>query len=278
VGCNYPGSSAALNGCVNDTDRWRDTLQKRYGFQDILRLADQNEADWNKQPTRNNMINAVRWLVDGAERGDCLVFQFSGHGGQKPSDDPGEEDGQDEVLIPTDYKEAGTISDNELYDLMVVPLSEGVKLTVILDCCHSGSALDLPFDWNREGGSWNEAPHAWHTSGDVQMFSGCEDSQCSMDASRHGKAAGAMTTALCDVIEQTGGGVSYTELLDGLHEVLQSRNFDQRPKLSSSQAFGPQDKPFSFSDGIVPNMNAQLGQDSAPPPRPPRANAQGFAW
>jgi hypothetical protein len=37
------------------------------------------------------------------------------------------------------------ISDDELFELIVRPLPSGCRLTAIFDCCHSGSALDLPF-------------------------------------------------------------------------------------------------------------------------------------
>merc|ERR1719161_2997290 len=66
----------------------------------------------------------------------------------------------------------------------------------------TAGALDLPFVWNEGAQNWETEDYPWHTAGDVQMFSGCEDSQCSMDASSHGRPAGAMTTAMCDVLER----------------------------------------------------------------------------
>jgi hypothetical protein len=37
------------------------------------------------------------------------------------------------------------ITDDELFKLLIAPLPEGCELTVVMDCCHSGSILDLPF-------------------------------------------------------------------------------------------------------------------------------------
>merc|ERR1711865_863065 len=180
-------------------------------------LTDQDQKDWRKQSTRANLVNGIRWLVDGAAEGDVLFFHFSGHGGQRPCEDDSEEDGKDELLIPSDYMQAGVIVDHELFDLMVVPLPSGVKLTVVLDCCHSGSALDLPFTWNEGTGKWDTDRDPWHTAGDVQMFSGCEDAQCSMDVTVKGKSAGAMTTAMCDVLEkQAGANLEYPAMLKEL--------------------------------------------------------------
>lgn len=283
IGCNYPGQKAQLSGCVNDVHRWAGVLQGLYGFQrsDMVQLTDEGHSDYQFFPTRSNILNAIRWLVSAAQPGDVLFLHFSGHGGQVESKDYSEADGLDETLIPTDYQQAGIIVDHELFDLVVVPLPSGCKLTVILDCCHSGSALDLPFVWNEGAQNWETEDYPWHTAGDVQMFSGCEDSQCSMDASSHGRPAGAMTTAMCDVLERYANEPPgpYHHLLGGLTNVLMERGFEQRPRLSSSQAFNVNEKPFSITDFIVPNSNPQLGQAQAPRPKPGRQNnGSDFFW
>ncbi|KAJ2436354.1 Ca(2+)-dependent cysteine protease [Coemansia sp. RSA 2424] len=40
--------------------------------------------------------------------------------------------------------------------IMVRPLPRGARLTAIFDCCHSASALDLPFKYNHQGKLKNE--------------------------------------------------------------------------------------------------------------------------
>lgn len=37
---------------------------------------------WRQQPTRQNILEAMRWLVAGAQPNDSLFFHYSGHGGQ----------------------------------------------------------------------------------------------------------------------------------------------------------------------------------------------------
>jgi hypothetical protein len=59
-----------------------------------------------------------------------------------------EEDGFDEVLMPADYKEVGHIQDDEIFDEFVTKVAAGVTVTCMIDCCHSGTAMDLPYVCN----------------------------------------------------------------------------------------------------------------------------------
>ena len=43
----------------------------------------------SEAPTRQNILNAVDWLVEGAQSGDSLFFHYSGHGGQEVRDADG---------------------------------------------------------------------------------------------------------------------------------------------------------------------------------------------
>jgi hypothetical protein len=87
----------------------------------------------------------MRWLVEGCDAGDSLVFHFSGHGRQRKDDNGDEVDGRDEELCPVDYKKSGSILDDDINDAIVKPLTQGVKLHAIIDTCHSGTMLDLPY-------------------------------------------------------------------------------------------------------------------------------------
>jgi hypothetical protein len=52
---------------------------------------------------------------------------------------------QDETILPTDFKKAGVIVDDDLNAMMVRPLAPGVTLHALIDACHSGTAMDLPY-------------------------------------------------------------------------------------------------------------------------------------
>lgn len=105
----------------------------------------EEEADPYKIPTKENMRMALYWLVQGCQPGDSLVFHFSGHGSQQRNYNGDEVDGYDETLCPIDFETRGMIVDDEINAVIVKPLPHGVKLHAIIDACHSGTVLDLPY-------------------------------------------------------------------------------------------------------------------------------------
>ncbi|WVQ83251.1 metacaspase-1 [Cryptococcus sp. DSM 104549] len=153
IGINYIGTSSALAGCINDAHNVQKFLIEKHGYktEDIVMLTD--DARNSRQiPTRQNMIAAMQWLVQGAQPNDALFFHYSGHGGQTEDLDGDEDDGFDEVIYPLDFKQNGHIVDDESeHEIMVRPLPAGCRLTAIFDSCHSGTALDLPYVYSTEG-------------------------------------------------------------------------------------------------------------------------------
>lgn len=104
-----------------------------------------------QKPTKQNILQAMEWLVRGARPNDSLFFHYSGHGGQTKDADGDEGDGFDEVIYPVDFQKAGHIVDDQMHHIMVKSLPAGCRLTAIFDSCHSGSALDLPYIYSTEG-------------------------------------------------------------------------------------------------------------------------------
>ena len=118
----------------------------------------------HEAPTRKNILNSMKWLVQDAKPGDNLLFFFAGHGGQSRDRDGDEEDGKDEHICPVvqgqhpnfaaalegslgkddadDLRGRG-ISDDEIFEKMLKDLPEGVRLTTVFDACHSGTMADL---------------------------------------------------------------------------------------------------------------------------------------
>lgn len=116
-------------------------LSKKY----ILNETISAEEEAFKPPTRRNILQAFKWLMEDLKSGDSLVFYFSGHGLRQPDFCEDELDGFDETICPLDFRTNGMISDNDINDILVKPLLPGVTLHAIVDACHSGTVLDLPW-------------------------------------------------------------------------------------------------------------------------------------
>ncbi|OQR87666.1 metacaspase Pca1 [Achlya hypogyna] len=151
IGINYFNSSAELRGCIKDVDNLSHFVQEKYGFPaSSMRKLTDDGAGYGL-PTRSNILENMRWLVQDAKAGDSLFLHYSGHGSQQDDKDGDEADGKDETICPVDYETAGMITDDEMHAILCAPLPAGVKLTAIFDCCHSGSVLDLPFTYSIDG-------------------------------------------------------------------------------------------------------------------------------
>ncbi|KAG6840327.1 hypothetical protein C0991_007408 [Blastosporella zonata] len=117
IGINYLGQQNELRGCINDAKHVRDFLISNWGYRagDIVLLSD-DATNPRQQPTRENMLDAMRWLVRGAKPHDSLFFHCknplcslsshpltetadSGHGGQTKDLNGDEIDGFDEGIL-----------------------------------------------------------------------------------------------------------------------------------------------------------------------------------
>jgi len=149
VGINYVGQKGELSGCVNDVVSMKNYLVANGFSESEMRICiDAPHSDIGirtSMPTKSEIYDTIRWLTSQAQPGDALFFHYSGHGGQQRDDSGDEEDGMDETLIPLDYQQAGVITDDELFDHLVATLPKGVHLVCLMDCCHSGTILDLPY-------------------------------------------------------------------------------------------------------------------------------------
>ena len=106
------------------------SLIKTRGFSEepsrmVILTDDQRDPQY--QPTRDNIIQGMHWLVDGAQPNDSLFFHYSGHGSQKMDYGSDEVDGSDETIVPLDYKSAGDIVDDEMNAILVEQVPRGAR-------------------------------------------------------------------------------------------------------------------------------------------------------
>ena len=140
VGINkYPDPRNELRGCVNDIldmghfiSSTKVANNQVYSRENIKKLT-------NKEATKKGIVQQIRWLLEGAEPGDQLLFHYSGHGAQIPTlHSTMEEDGLDEIICPYDYDgtAATTLRDKEFAQLFA-NIPKGVHFVWISDSCHA---------------------------------------------------------------------------------------------------------------------------------------------
>jgi len=150
IGINYVGQQGELSGCHNDVLNINDYLKDVHDFEDSNMTVLMDDGV-HQDPTRENIMAAYTAIACDSQPGDVVFLHYSGHGGKLKDDDGDEEDGYDETLIPLDYEQAGQIRDDDLLKDVVLKFSRGVFITSIMDCCHSGTVLDLPYNFKADG-------------------------------------------------------------------------------------------------------------------------------
>lgn len=242
---NYPGLNNDLNGCVNDMNDWADLLRYQYNF-DVSTLAD-GEA------TAEAILSALAHLVDGATNGDCIVVTCSSHGSYiLDGVDADESDNYDEAICANDRN----IIDDEIRDI-INRIQSGVKLTVIGDFCHSGTATRhmlnrarteqapvhseyptlaryMPMENHRKFDTMMVPARHRSFGSDADMnhllLTGCSAVEYSYDAWINNRFNGAMSANAIAIIRENPA-ITYSELNTSLRKVLPSRHYPQTPQL-----------------------------------------------
>ena len=255
-----PGSD--LRGCVNDVKNLQQALTTYYGFsaQDITTITD-------AQATKKAMQSAIQKLIASGKKGDVLLLHYSGHGSNVPDDNGDEADHRDEILCPTNLDWNDPLRDDWLRTTFD-KLRAGVSLTVIMDCCHSGTNtraitpqdepikerfLPCPLDLmaTESGrslggtlrGKLGKAPRGSKRKSDIvhaeireMLITGCRDTQTSADAQIGGTFNGALTYYLVESIKDANGKLTYRELHQRTTAKHKSSEYDQAPQLEGQRS------------------------------------------
>ncbi len=219
IGINYKNSDAELRGCINDVKNIASVLINNCGYkQENVRIITEETTI---QPTRQNIESNIQWLVANCLPGDTLFFHYSGHGSFVKDTSGDETDSNDEVIVPLDYKTRGVITDDWLFANMITKVPANVTLWAFTDCCHSGTMLDLKYNYrslcNIKQGSITKGmryiPNDWtdrfqfslersrDVVGNIVLFSGCQDKETSADAHIARQFQGAFSYCLLEFMK-----------------------------------------------------------------------------
>jgi hypothetical protein len=128
---HYAGWSGDLVACENDANDMAKIANSRT-FQ-VKRLL-------TTDATRENVINEISEAAKALKAGDIFMLSYSGHGGQVPDLHADEVDDLDETMCLYD----GQLIDDEL-NLQFAKFSEGVRVLVFSDSCHSGTVSKVAY-------------------------------------------------------------------------------------------------------------------------------------
>jgi pimeloyl-ACP methyl ester carboxylesterase len=257
---DYTPNVGKLHGCLNDVDRYRDFLKSHF---DESRLAIEVRKD--SDATREGIIDGFRSHLSQAGPNDVALFQFSGHGARWKSAKEFNAfypDGYDEGLVCWDSRRepdkpgSYDLSDKELAVLVSEVASKNPHLTVILDCCHSGSGtrsadhvaqlavrLSHQIDQSRPldsylGGHYSkmldqglrlETPASKHI-----LLAACERKKQAFEGYDR---CGIFTSTLMEMLEKCKGNATYAELFVRIRAIVRRKAYNQTPQFETFLGF-----------------------------------------
>lgn len=239
IGINYiEDERNKLFGCINDVTNMDNKIRKVYPECKEFRCLTDTQTDPLRKPTRQNIIDGITWLTNDLLPGESVLFHYSGHGGLSLDRSGDEKSGFDSCIYPIQNGKIEVITDDELKVCLVNKIPANCKCFAVLDCCHSGSALDLRYVYNapnygRLTISQNEQYPK--SNGSVIFLSGCRDNQTAADTvDKKNIPSGALTNALLQVWDKYGMSIKFKYLLWDVRVVLKTGGYQQIPQLSCS--------------------------------------------
>jgi metacaspase-1 len=258
VGINaYPASP--LKGCLNDISDMAGFLTSRCNFaMDDIRMLTDSRA------TKAGILERLGWLLTGLQKGDRILFHYSGHGVQLPTRNPqGEVDGLDEAICPYDFDwtNSHTIRDKE-FSKIFSSIPDGVMFIWISDSCHSGDlereiprnkflrkTIDLPLDinWRLQTAKQKKIkPFGFikvAQSLNLALISGCKSDQTSADAEFNDRYNGALTYFLLERLNKKDGlKKPLAEIVKEVNLSLKKNGYEQESQLEGNEMI--KNKPF----------------------------------
>ena len=247
MGLNYPNTSNALNGCVEDATDLNACMHGGVGvanaqeWMKLLGAFDGAAMMTNAQCTKASMVTAISNLLDKAQSGDLAVISYSGHGTLLP---PGLQS-----WVPHDFdwnNHQTWLSYDELDHIFLTHERRGVTLVVLSDSCHSQADPTKHF---REFGVPNAHPtknrfleppqfikdaivadpfdrNVLTSDQDDLLLAGCAKDQTSADAYIDEKYHGAFTYALLHALK-ANPNATYREVVLRARAYLASNGYDQ---------------------------------------------------
>ncbi len=279
-----------LQGCVNDMTALAELLRARFGFApERVRLLVDAAA------TRDAILSALDELATAVQDDDIVVLAFAGHGSQVTDLEREEADGLDETIVPHDSGRGNApdgqprpnrdITDDELHRALAKIGQRTSHVTVLFDCCHSGSGMRdldnrhraLPADRRpaAELGrpprpTGGERPRGWIPTTGRYVFAGaCSADERAWELSVPGDGGtvhhGAFSFFLLQELERCGPGDTMRDVFQRLSTKIAAARPGQHPQIEGlldREVFGVRDIQPLRTLGVVGPAGALVRLDA----------------
>jgi len=289
-----------LRGAVEDMGQFKSFLVERLKLkvENITTLTD-------KEATREKIISAFQQLQDNISYGATVIIYYAGHGASVKRPPTWQESGGDrvEAIVPHDFGDGcPVIPDRTLRALIYsIQKAKGDNITVVFDCCHSGSGTrggeedvrvrsatsaleNISLRSDLDGEIIKEAHAIGHlpkigSSGSQILLAACQKSQLA----REKKNRGRFTMALLDTLKRVDlNETTYLQLMvelpnipgqdpqcEGLHKnrILFQNKFANRGWHKISRLNSPP---------IATHSPSNAAENHGTSPRRPQTNAQRY--
>ncbi len=232
-----------LHGCINDANAIYSIITSKFGFgqKNVDTLLDDSA-------TRDGILNAMNKLLEKSNAGDIVFIYYAGHGSEVRNSLSFEADKKDQTIVPANFWKEGIrdIRDKELSKIFNDFLDKKVKLTVIFDCCHSGSISRGPNvrpeglrympmeNWDSKDPARYPIPET-RPDDDFLIFSAAQSdeiaAECVDDNQVH---HGAFTRALIEALDQQSVDASAIDIFTSARAILKSLGKSQEPVIGGS--------------------------------------------
>lgn len=220
-----------MNGCINDVKNVGRFLNKTYNIKSVIYSDDKDIFETTKYGMTMKLYELA---VDSYRNNlDYIYIHYSGHGSNIRDENKDEPDGYDEVLVPSDYRISGGISDDDIHKIFNC-FNPKTKILCVFDCCYSGSIADLKYRW-LDTKQVSLENIACNIEAKIISLSGCRDDQTSADALINGNYAGALSNSMLSVLNETPSVFSNCFLLlEKVRKQLKQDGYEQVPQICSS--------------------------------------------
>lgn len=233
-----------LDGCKNDALAIRSLLNSRFDFD-----AKNIDTLFDASASRDGILTGMNQLLLNSSAGDIAFIYYAGHGSEVNNSLSFEADKKDQTIVPSNTWQEGIpdIRDKELAKIFNDFIDKNIRLTVIFDCCHSGSISRGPNDprnkvrfmpmsnWDSKDAARYPVPEK-RAGKNFLIFSAAQSNELAAEDEDEQEAAhGAFTLCLLNAINQQSVNASALDIFIAARAILKSRGKSQEPVIGGSE-------------------------------------------